>query len=33
VRVAVDFADAADLAGKLDKLLKAFASGNLRPSG
>ncbi len=28
VRVAVDFADAADLAVKLDKLLKAFASGN-----
>ncbi len=28
VRVAVDFADAADLAGKLDKLVKAFAAGN-----
>jgi acyl transferase domain-containing protein len=28
VRVAVDFVDAADLAAKLDKLLKAFAAGN-----
>ncbi|MBK9682990.1 MAG: SDR family NAD(P)-dependent oxidoreductase [Betaproteobacteria bacterium] len=28
VRVAVDFVDAADLAAKLDKLLKAFAAAN-----
>jgi acyl transferase domain-containing protein len=28
VRVAVDFTDAADLAGKLDKLIKAFAARN-----
>ncbi|MCB0999515.1 MAG: SDR family NAD(P)-dependent oxidoreductase [Acidimicrobiales bacterium] len=28
VRLAVDFADAADLAAKLDKVVKAFASGN-----
>ncbi len=31
VRVAVDYADAADLAGKLGKLTKAFAGGN--PAG
>ncbi|GAA1747969.1 hypothetical protein GCM10009810_05700 [Nostocoides vanveenii] len=28
IRVAVDYADAAELAAKVDKLLKAFASGN-----